>query len=93
MSKFSFKKRTHRDSFANLSTKRGNSDMHTSNAGSFLNPNIGRKDIEMDMIRKGFGRGLRAAGEVNEAVVALCADLTGSICMDDFAKAYPDRFV
>lgn len=44
-------------------------------------------------IRKGFGRGLLAAGQKNEDVVAACADLTGSTAMDLFAKEFPDRFV
>lgn len=58
-----------------------------------LNKDIGSPDIEMDMIRKGFGRGLKAAGEANESIVAACADLTGSVSMDAFANAFPDRFV
>ena len=44
-------------------------------------------------IRKGFGRGLVAAGHASERVVAACADLTGSTAMDGFAKEFPDRFV
>lgn len=44
-------------------------------------------------IRKGFGRGLLAAGQKNEDVVAACADLTGSTAMDLFAKEFPDRFI
>jgi transketolase len=31
-------------------------------------------------------------GEKNNDIVALCADLTGSLKMDAFAKAYPNRF-
>tara|TARA_R110001592_G_scaffold43005_1_gene139575 strand:+ start:116974 stop:117927 length:954 start_codon:yes stop_codon:yes gene_type:complete len=42
--------------------------------------------------RSGFGAGLAELGETNEAVVALCADLTGSLKMDAFKKAHPDRF-
>ena len=42
--------------------------------------------------RSGFGAGLLEAGQRDEAVVALCADLTGSLKMDGFAKAFPKRF-
>lgn len=50
--------------------------------------NTGSKDT-----RSGFGAGLSELGERNEKVVALCADLTGSLKMDAFAKAHPDRFM
>jgi len=42
--------------------------------------------------RSGFGAGLLEAGKQNENVVALCADLTGSLKMDAFQKEFPDRF-
>ena len=42
--------------------------------------------------RSGFGDGLFELGQDNEKVVALCADLTGSLKMDAFAKAFPERF-
>jgi transketolase len=42
--------------------------------------------------RSGFGAGLSALGEENQDVVAMCADLTGSLKMDDFAKKFPKRF-
>jgi len=42
--------------------------------------------------RSGFGAGLFEAGKRNENVVALCADLIGSLKMQDFIKAFPDRF-
>lgn len=42
--------------------------------------------------RSGFGAGLVEAGKNNTEVVALCADLTGSLKMDVFQKEYPDRF-
>jgi len=51
------------------------------------------KNWGSEPIRKGFGRGLVKAGEQNENVVALCADLTDSTQIGPFAKAYPDRFV
>ncbi len=42
--------------------------------------------------RSGFGAGLLEAGKKNDQVVALCADLTGSLKMDAFQKAFPERF-
>ncbi len=42
--------------------------------------------------RSGFGAGLLEIGRINNDVVALCADLTGSLKMDAFAKEFPDRF-
>ena len=42
--------------------------------------------------RSGFGEGLLEAGRRNPNVVALCADLIGSLKMDAFIKAFPDRF-
>jgi transketolase len=42
--------------------------------------------------RSGFGAGLAELGKTNPDVVALCADLTGSLKMDAFAKENPDRF-
>jgi transketolase len=42
--------------------------------------------------RSGFGAGLLEVGKQNPNVVALCADLTGSLKMNDFQKAFPDRF-
>ncbi len=42
--------------------------------------------------RSGFGAGLAALGRSNPNVVALCADLVGSLKMDEFIKENPDRF-
>lgn len=42
--------------------------------------------------RSGFGAGLLELGKSNPDVVALCADLTGSLKMDAFKEAFPDRF-
>lgn len=42
--------------------------------------------------RSGFGAGLLELGKHNPNVVALCADLTGSLKMDAFEKAFPERF-
>ncbi|UEG51559.1 transketolase family protein [Mucilaginibacter daejeonensis] len=43
--------------------------------------------------RSGFGAGLLEAGKRNPKVVALCADLVGSLKMQDFINAFPERFV
>ncbi len=43
--------------------------------------------------RSGFGAGILALGRENPNVVALCADLIGSLKLDDFIKEFPDRFV
>ena len=48
---------------------------------------------EMKDTRSGFGDGLLEAGKRNDNVVALCADLTGSLKMDAFKDAFPDRFI
>lgn len=42
--------------------------------------------------RSGFGAGLLEAGKRNENVVALCADLIGSLKMNDFINEFPERF-
>jgi transketolase len=42
--------------------------------------------------RSGFGAGLLEVGRRNSNVVALCADLTGSLKMNDFIKEFPERF-
>ncbi len=58
-----------------------------------LSTNIGHEDILQEPTRKGFGRGLKAAGEKNPNVVALCADLTESTQMHMFKESFPERFV
>ena len=42
--------------------------------------------------RSGFGDGLTELGLKNENIVALCADLTGSLKMNEFKNNHPDRF-
>ena len=42
--------------------------------------------------RSGFGQGLLEAGQADDNVVGLCADLTGSLKMNAFQNAFPDRF-
>ncbi|WP_291274880.1 transketolase C-terminal domain-containing protein [Flavobacterium sp.] len=49
--------------------------------------NQGSKDT-----RSGFGAGMTELGQKNENVVALCADLIGSLKFDDFKKNHPERF-
>lgn len=58
-----------------------------------LDPTVFSDDVKQEPIRAGFGRGLKAAGEANENVVALCADLTDSTKMSDFKAAFPERFI
>ena len=48
---------------------------------------LDRKDT-----RSGFGQGLLEVGQAQDNVVALCADLTGSLKMNAFQNAFPDRF-
>lgn len=51
------------------------------------------EDIKQEATRVGFGRGLKAAGESDERVVALSADLTESTQMHLFRDAFPERFI
>src|SRR5881409_163662 len=51
------------------------------------------QNLASEPIRKGFGRGLKKAGEVDVNVTAACADLTDSTQMSLFKEAFPDRFV
>lgn len=48
---------------------------------------LGKKDT-----RSGFGEGLLELGRTNPDVLALCADLIGSLKMDAFIKEFPERF-
>lgn len=58
-----------------------------------LNPHYMDDDVSQEPTRAGFGRGLKRAGELDDRVVALCADLTESTQMSHFRQAFPDRFV
>lgn len=51
-------------------------------------PILGNKDT-----RSGFGEGLLQLGRSNPKVVALCADLKGSLKMDAFIKEHPERYI
>ena len=48
--------------------------------------------MELKDTRSGFGAGLTELGKKNKDVVALCADLTGSLKMNDFKDNHPERF-
>lgn len=48
--------------------------------------------MEMKDTRSGFGAGLTELGRKNPNVVALCADLTGSLKMNEFKNENPERF-
>lgn len=63
------------------------------NSNQKLNPNIFDKKVEQVPIRKGFGQGLLEAGEKNQNVVGLCADLTVSTMMNLFSEKFPERFI
>ncbi len=55
--------------------------------------NLFAADIKQAPIRQGFGEGMMILGKENPDVIALCCDLTDSVKLGEFAKAYPDRFV
>lgn len=58
-----------------------------------LNPKIFSEKIKQISPRDGFGEGLVLAGEMDERVVALCADVTESLRMHLFRDRFPERFV
>lgn len=58
-----------------------------------LSPDLLSPEVRLEPIRMGFGRGLLEAAHTDKSIVALCADLTASTKMDEFAKSYPERFV
>lgn len=58
-----------------------------------LNPKMFNENVDQAPIRKGFGEGLAKAGEKNENVVALCADLTESTQMHLFKQKFKERFI
>lgn len=63
------------------------------NSKLFLNENVFKPDVEQVPIRNGFGEGLVEAGEKDSRIVGLCADLTESTRMEEFAKKFPNRFI
>lgn len=60
---------------------------------TYLIDDILAKDIAKEPIRKGFGLGLLEAGNANDQIVALCADLTDSTQMNFFRDQFPARFI
>jgi transketolase len=58
-----------------------------------LNPHYASDDVKIEPTRLGFGRGLVKAGESDERVVALCADLTESTQISLFRDKFPKRYV
>ena len=59
----------------------------------YLAPDHLDEKVVQEATRAGFGRGLKAAGEKDDQVVALCADLTESTQMSLFKDAFPERFI
>lgn len=57
-----------------------------------LNEKMFDEKAEMDATRSGFGKGLLELGDTDPNVVALCADLTDSTKVEEFAKKYPERY-
>jgi transketolase len=62
-----------------------NPDLH-------LNPKLFGEDVEQKPTRDGYGTGIVLAGEANNNVVAICADLTESTRVEAFAKKFPERY-
>ena len=58
-----------------------------------LNSKLFDKDVERIATRQGYGEGLVKAGENDERVVVLCADLTESTRSILFKEKFPERFV
>lgn len=58
-----------------------------------LNEHIFLDTIEQVPIRNGFGTGLVEAGTKDKRIVGLCADLTESTRMEEFATKFPERFI
>ncbi|HUZ93067.1 MAG TPA: transketolase C-terminal domain-containing protein [Candidatus Paceibacterota bacterium] len=62
------------------------------NPSAKLNPKMFDSDVEQAPTRNGYGEGIVLAAEENKNVVALCADLTESTRVEEFAKKFPERF-
>lgn len=58
-----------------------------------LSKKIFQKDIDMVSTRQGYGEGLVVAGEKDDRVVVLCADLTESTRSIFFKEKFPERFI
>jgi len=59
----------------------------------FFSDKIFRKDIEVKLMRDGFGEGLLGAGEKDPRIVVLSADLKESTRANLFAEKFPERFI
>ena len=59
----------------------------------FLSDKLFKKDIEIKLMRDGFGHGLLEAGEKDERIVALTANLKESTKVNYFADKFPERFI
>jgi len=58
-----------------------------------FNSKIFTEKIEQISPRDGFGEGLVLAGEMDERIIALCADVTESLRMNLFKNRFPERFI
>jgi len=63
------------------------------NKNIYLNEKVFDKERKLIATRDGFGEGLVLAGEKDERVVALCADVTESVRMHLFKNRFPERFI
>ena len=63
------------------------------NSKLFLSDKIFKKDIEVKLMRDGFGLGLLEAGEKDPRIVVLSADLKESTKANYFAEKFPERFI
>lgn len=63
------------------------------NANAKLNDKVFSKDVEKIPTRDGFGHGLVEAGEKDERIVAVCADLAESTRAHWFKEKFPKRYV
>lgn len=54
---------------------------------------LDKDKVQMIPTRDGYGKGLVRAGERDERIVVLCADLTESTRSNLFAEKFPDRFI
>src|SRR3989344_442037 len=67
--------------------------MSNSNPKQKLNPKLFELSVEQIPIRRGFGEGLLVAGERDDRIIGLCADLTESTQMHFFKNKFPARFI
>tara|TARA_B100000745_G_scaffold205743_1_gene136011 strand:+ start:2121 stop:3095 length:975 start_codon:yes stop_codon:yes gene_type:complete len=58
-----------------------------------IHKNTLTEEVTRTPLRDGFGEGLVAAAKAHDRVVGLCADLTDSTRMREFADTYPDRYI